>query len=181
MKKLFEPIAFRLNSFRLDAELAAGRPAETSARHARRARMLVAPSARRSLAAGWQQLLAGAAQPQRGLSGRAPISRRRVLAAEPEIRSLIDALNAGGPVPVQGVALARRLLTDGAGPVYNRSATDDLARRVTQAALELDPSRPLMAAEPAAGIPARSPAPAGPTSPAGPQAAAIPAARTTGR
>jgi hypothetical protein len=146
MNKFAEPIVFRLNCFRLDAELAAGQPAETSARHARRARMLVAPSARRSLAAGWEHLLAAASQPRRGLSGRAPISRRRVQAAEPEIRSLIDALNASGPVPVQGVALARRLLTDGTGPVYNRAATDDLAQCVTQAALELDPGRPLMAA-----------------------------------
>jgi hypothetical protein len=182
MTKLVEPIVFRLNSFRLDTELAAGQAAETSARHARRASMLVAPSARRSLAAGWEHLLTVATRPARGISGRVPIRRRQVLLAEPEIRDLIDALNAIGPVPVQGVALARLLLTDGTGPVYNPAATDDLAQRVGRAVLELDPARPLMAARtPAAGLHARRPAPAGPTSPAGPEAAAAPAAQMTGR
>jgi hypothetical protein len=156
MKKLVEPIVFRLSCFRLDTELAAGQPAETSGRHGRRARMLVAPSARRSLAAGWEHLLTVATRPARGLSGRAPIGRRQVLRAEPEIRDLIGALNASGPVPVQGVALARLLLTDGTGPVYNRAATDDLAQRVSQAVLELDPARPLMAAPTV--IPAAKPA-----------------------
>jgi len=146
MPKIIEPIALHFVSARLDAELAAGAAAETSALHARRARMLVAPRARRSLACNWEHLLTAAAQPARGLSGRVPIRRARVLHAEPEIRVLIDALNASGPVPARGVALARHLLTDGVGPVYNRAASDDLARRVAQAALELDPARPLLSA-----------------------------------
>jgi hypothetical protein len=146
MQKIPEPIALHFASARLDAELAAGATAEASALHARRARMLVAPRARRSLARSWEHLLSIAAQPPRGLSGRVPIRRARVLQAEAEIRALIDALNASGPVPAQGVALARQLLTDGAGPVYNRAASDDLAERVAQAALELDPARPLLSA-----------------------------------
>jgi hypothetical protein len=144
MQKIFEPIALHLLSTRLDAELAAGRPAEASALHARRARALVGPRNRSCLAASWEHLLSAAAQPARGLSGRTPIRRGRVLGAEPEIRALIDALNSCGPVPAQGVALARELLTDGAGPVYNRAAADDLGERVAQAALELDPARPLL-------------------------------------
>jgi hypothetical protein len=144
MQKIFEPIALHFRSAQIDDELAAGRPAETSALHARRARTLVAPRNRGALAANWEQLLSAAARPVRGLSGRVPIRRARVLAAETEIRTLIDALNSSGPVPAQGVALARRLLTDGTGPVYNRAAADDLSERVAQAALELDPARPLL-------------------------------------
>ncbi len=146
MPKLLEPIAVHLAAARLDAELAAGTSAEAGPLHARRARTLVAPRARRSLARSWEHLLSLAAQPPHGLSGRVPIRRARVLHAEPEIRALIDALEASGPVPARGVALARQLLTDGAGPVYNRAAADDLAERVAQAALELDPARPLLPA-----------------------------------
>jgi hypothetical protein len=144
MQKILEPITLHFRCAQIDDELAAGRPAETSALHARRARRLVAPRHRARLAANWEHLLALTAQPVRGLSGRVPIRRGRVLAAELEIRALIDALNSSGPVPAQGVALARQLLTDGSGPVYNRAAADDLGERVAQAALELDPARPLL-------------------------------------
>jgi hypothetical protein len=144
MRKIFEPIALHFLSTQIDDELAAGHPAETSALHARRARTLVAPRNRARLAGNWERLLAAAARPRRGLSGRVPIARARVLDAEPEILTLIDALNSGGPVPAQGVALARQLLTDGTGPVYNRAAFDDLGERVAQAASELDPARPLL-------------------------------------
>jgi hypothetical protein len=146
MQNIFEPIILHLQSGKLDAELAAGMPAETSARHARRARMLVAPDARRELAASWEQLLQIAARPRRGVSGRAPIRRRRVLGAVSEIRFLIDALNAGGPVPVQGVAMARRLLTEVSSPVYSDTG-GDLAELVCAAAARLDPSAPLMAVD----------------------------------
>jgi hypothetical protein len=147
MNKFVEPIVFRLNCFRLDAQLAAGQPAESSARHARRARMLVAPRARRSLADSWEHLLTVATRPARGLSGRAPIRRRQVLRAEPEIRDLIGALNASGPVPAQGVAMARLLLTDGTSLIYSVGDDDaDLAELVCEAARRLDPSQPLMAA-----------------------------------
>jgi hypothetical protein len=146
MQNIFEPIIFHLAGAQLDADLAAGLPAETSTRHARRARMLVAPDARRELATSWEHLLQIAARPRRGVSGRAPIRRRRVLEAVSEIRFLIDALNAGGPVPAQGVAMARRLLTEVSSPVYSDTG-GDLAELVCAAAARLDPSEPLMAAD----------------------------------
>jgi hypothetical protein len=147
MPKIFEPILFRITAHRLDAELAAGQSAETSERHARRARMLVAPRSRRALAVNWEHALELAARPPGGLSGRVPVSRRRVLDAEPEIRRLIDALNASGPVPARGVAMARQLLTESGSPVYavNRPALD-LGELVGEAARRLDPAEPLMAA-----------------------------------
>ena len=79
----------------------------------------------------------------RGLSGRVPIRRERVNRAEPEIRELITALRATGPIPSRGVAIATSLLTDGCGPIYNPKAPDNLGATVALAVEHLDPTLPL--------------------------------------
>jgi hypothetical protein len=133
----------RLNPARLDADLAAGRPPESSPRHAARASRLVRPRMRRTLAANWEHLIVTAQGPAGGRSNRAPISRERVRRAESEIRELITALRAAGPIPARGVAIATRLLTDGCSPIYNAKASDDLAATVALAVEHLDPTTPL--------------------------------------
>lgn len=101
MANLFDNIVLRLNRARLDADLAAGRSPETSPRHAVRARGLVAPRMRHALASNWEHLLLTAQGPRRGPTNRAPIRRERVHRAQPEIRELITALRATGPIPAR--------------------------------------------------------------------------------
>jgi hypothetical protein len=143
MPILPENIKLRLNSARLDADLAAGVAPEVSALHAARARRLVSPRIRHACAANWEHLLLTSREPARGVSGRAPIRRARVNRAEPEIRKLITALRATGPVPSRGVAIAANLLTDGRGPIYNPKAPDNLTATLALAVEHLDPAQPL--------------------------------------
>jgi hypothetical protein len=143
MPNLLDNILLRLNPARLDADLAAGRPPETSPRHAARARSLVTPRMRHALASNWEHLLVTARGPTRGLTNRAPIRRERIHRAEGEIRELIAALRATGPIPARGVAIATRLLTDGRGPIYNSEVPDDLTATVELALEHLDPTQPL--------------------------------------
>ena len=73
-----------------------------------------------------------------------PIRRERLHRAEPEIRELIEALRASGPIPARGVAIATNLLTDGGGPIYNAKASDDLTATVIRAMKHLNPALPLV-------------------------------------
>jgi hypothetical protein len=138
MQNLSEKILLRLRAARLDADLAAGMSPETSPRHGMRARRLVTPRMRHSLAGDWEHLLLVSHRATRGLSGRVPIRRERLHRAEPEIRELIEALRASGPVPARGVAIATNLLTDGRGPIYNAKVTDDLTATVMRAVEHLN-------------------------------------------
>lgn len=144
MSRLFDQILLRLDPSHVDRELAAGWPPEISPRHAIRARRLVAPRMRHALAGSLEHLLSIASGPLAGLSSRAPIHRERVRQAEPEIRRLIVALRAAGPIPVRGVAIAADLLTNGRGPIYNPVAPADLTTTITLALEHLDPAVPLM-------------------------------------
>ena len=130
----------------LDAALAAGRPPESSRLLAARARDLVSPRRRTSLAGSWEHLLLVARRARQGRhSGRAavPVCADRILAAEPAIRDLMNLLAAPLPVPARGVAMARVLLTDAISPVYNRRAGVALTNALQAAATQLDPTLPL--------------------------------------
>ena len=70
----------------------------------------------------------------------------RVLAAEPDVLELIAHLRTALPVAARGVAAARVLLTDGAGPVYHRWPATGLRDALQAAAAQLEPSTPLFAA-----------------------------------
>lgn len=144
MRNLYEKLVLCLNAASLDADLAAGLPPEMSPRHAARARRLVSPRARHALAGNWEHLLLISHGATPGMSGRVPIHRQRLHRAEPEIRELIAALRATGPVPARGVAIATELLTDGSGPIYNAKAFYELTARVIQAVEHLNPALPLM-------------------------------------
>jgi hypothetical protein len=133
----------RVRAMRLDAELAAGRSADTDRLRAVRAATLVAPAVRGELAESWQRLLERADHP-RSASRQVPIARAGILGAESEIRELIGALTRRVPVPARGVAMACLLLVDGAGPVYNPSCGIDLGAAVHEAVRHLDPGIDLM-------------------------------------
>lgn len=143
MRSLRDNFSARVNPGRIDGDLAAGVSPEASVQHAARARRLVTPRARRSLADNWEHLLLTSRRPAGGLPGRAPIRRTRVRRAEPEIRELIAALRATGPMPARGIAIAVTLLADGRGPIYNPHAQDDLGAKLQLAIEHLNPALPL--------------------------------------
>jgi hypothetical protein len=57
---------------------------------------------------------------------RAPLCRDRILAAEPDLRDLLDALTDAYLRQPRGIAMASQLLCDGTGPLYNRRSPADL-------------------------------------------------------
>jgi hypothetical protein len=130
--------------FTLDAELAAGASPDTDLLRAVRATTLVTLAERRELADDWERLLAEARRPVRRRA-RVLFRRDQVLAVEHDVREMLSALSAPLPVPARGVAMARTLLTDGTGPLYNRSHPRDLGDAVREATRQLDPATALSA------------------------------------
>jgi hypothetical protein len=56
---------------------------------------------------------------------------------------MLDALVTPLPVPARGVAMALRLLCDGAGPLYDPHSKTDLVAALREARGQLDPAMPL--------------------------------------
>jgi hypothetical protein len=124
----------------LDRRLAQGHPSESSHLSAVRAQVLVSPARRCALAQNWESLLVQARTPPVMRDPRVPVNRKGIIACEPDIRALLDALQAPLPVPARGVAMASLLLAHGAGPVYDRRPSADLGTAVREATAQLDPS-----------------------------------------
>lgn len=133
----------RWRGFSLDAQLAAGSSPDGTRLLAVRARTLVAPAGRERLAHNWD-LLVRAASERPASRLRTPLCRDRILAAEPDILAMRQALRAGLPVPARGVAMASSLLADATGPVYNRRSPVELRDAVRAAVTHLDPASHLM-------------------------------------
>jgi len=111
----------------LDRALADGADPEGNAYLAARALQLTSVKSRRHLADGVRRALAvgterspGTARPGRmpAWSARVPVRRDSVATAAAELGALPGYLLADRPVPAQGVAMVRQLLSDGAGPLY---------------------------------------------------------------
>jgi hypothetical protein len=150
-RRLGDGVLARVFGASLDAELAAGRPPESSRLLAARARDIVSLRRRRSIANSWEHVLRVARRTQRvrrtgshTTAAAAPVCADQLVAAEPAIRDLMNRLSAPLPVPARGVAMARVLLTDGTSPVYNSHACLDLGETVAAAAAQLDPALPLL-------------------------------------
>lgn len=124
--------------FSLDARLAAGASPEDDRLLAARASVLVDPPRRQRLARDWARL-ARMARERPAASLRTPLRRDRVIAADAEILALQESLRSPLPVPVRGVAMASRLLSDAAGPVYSRRSPVDLRAALRDAIRQMDP------------------------------------------
>jgi hypothetical protein len=114
----------------LDRELALGLPPWRGGPRAARARYIVSPAGRRQLIRGWNRLLDLARRPPSAHSTRGPVCRRALAAAERDVRVMLGVMAAERPITARGAALARALLTDGAGPLYNARSDRDLAGEV---------------------------------------------------
>ena len=114
----------------LDRELALGLPPWRGGPRAARARFIVSQAGRRQLIRGWNRLLDLAHRPPSGRSARGPVCRRALAGAEQDVRTMLGVLAAQRPITSRGAAMARALLTDGTGPLYNPRSSRDLAGEV---------------------------------------------------
>lgn len=134
----FDGPTARVFASSLDRQLAAGRSPESSQLLATRAAQLASARMRRKLARNLDHLL--------DLVNRAPTVRGpRVLVpyqsikeVEPELREMLTKL--ATPTSARGVAMARALLSDGTGPLFNRHSSTNLRDAIHHATAQLDRS-----------------------------------------
>ena len=134
-----------LRASSLDRQLAAGRPPESGRLLAARAQKLVSPRMRRKLANDWERVVDLARYSPPNHCPHVPVCRHEVAAAEPELSEMLSFLLAPRPTAVRGVAMVRVLLSNGAGPLFNRHSPIGLRAAVRQATASLDPSTALAA------------------------------------
>ena len=130
----------RVRARSLDAALIAGRAPDSGLAIALRAQRLIGHDERRRLAAALRALVAVAHAPGPTGGMRAPVSRSTVLGCAAALEDLADRLGERGPVAARGVALAGRLLSDGAGPAHDcsqRAGARAFAAAVDEARLAL--------------------------------------------
>lgn len=128
-----------LSGARLDRDLAMGVSPDADVVHALRARLLVRPRQRRSMA----RCLSRAVDEAEGTAchspAAVPTARGRVLAAAGELRCLAELLLTPAPLPARGLAMVSVLVSDGAGPLYYERSPDDLRQRALRAVAAIDP------------------------------------------
>jgi hypothetical protein len=95
----------------------------------RRARVRVARNLR--------NLLDEAEHPSRGIGCAVPVQRGQVLAERDLLKQLADALDSEDELSPRGILLVRRLLTDGASPVYAPTPNGALHDALTDASAAL--------------------------------------------
>jgi len=127
----------------LDLRLARGESPVNSALLSERARLLANPLRRAEMANSWRRLIEDACvvktpHVRRVVDARVPINKEMVRRAEDAIDSLVHALERP-VVAIRGVAMARELLCDGAGPVYSDHSGFELCDIVTEITWYLDP------------------------------------------
>lgn len=130
-------VRVRMRTAEIDRELARGRSPDSDPLTRERALQLVSESTRRKIARGLELALRQA-DADLSLRTQAPVSREAVREAAPALETLIARLLDGGQVSPQGVARAKVLLSDGAGPLFLRRAGDGLLRAAGSARSALD-------------------------------------------
>jgi hypothetical protein len=127
----------RLLASYLDHQLAQGRSPEERGLLGARAQVLVSPVMRVALAENWSNILEQARKPPVMRGHTVPLNRQCIVASEREIHEMIAALVASVPIPVRGSAMVSWLLRDGAGPLYDRRRSADLAGVLREATAQL--------------------------------------------
>jgi hypothetical protein len=124
----------------LDRRLAAGADPARDPELAARATILLRRTTRMQIAEGLQSAAASARSGAgaHSLSAVVPVAGVDVLEASDDIEALAQRLSSPEPVRPQGVALARELLVDGAGPLYVPHRDDTLALTARHALIALD-------------------------------------------
>jgi len=124
---------------RLDMALAGrARPGDDPAQRLR-ATQLLREDERRRVARGLRSAVASAYAPRGGWSPRVPVAPRGVRLGRSALERLASRLGSAAPVSARGVAQARLLLTDGAGPLYRDEEPERLRTAALDALRALDP------------------------------------------
>jgi len=105
---------------------------------AARAWQLTRPRARARMTRTLTGVLLEAGEPAARRGAAVPVRRSEVEVARDEIARVVARLRDPRPVRARGMAMLRRLLTDGDGPLYAPNAEDELWRRVRRASIALD-------------------------------------------
>ncbi len=113
---VFARIASHLHASSLERQLIAGVDPLSSPALAARAATLTSRRTRTQLAAGLERSLLAARGHQRRWWAVSPHSP--LLANAAELRELAELLRGGEPLRAAGMAMLKRLLTDGSGPAY---------------------------------------------------------------
>jgi hypothetical protein len=103
-----------------------------------RARRIVSPSGRRSLAESWERVLDQASRPPVPRTPRWPLCRGRIVAAEGDVREMLAAVMGALPVAARGAAMASVLLSDGTGPLHSYRSPLDLGAAVREATRQMN-------------------------------------------
>jgi hypothetical protein len=133
----WDRLVARLRASALDHELAAGASPDSTVPLAVHAGRLCEPAQRLLLARSLTRIVAASDEPARSRL-KAPICRRAVQQARPELAALAGRLSASGPVDVHGVARVRTLLADGTGPLYQPAPPEHLRRELAEVIDALD-------------------------------------------
>jgi hypothetical protein len=124
----------------LDRQLAQGRSPGSSPALAIRARQIVSPAGRHELTKEWDHVLDLAGRPPVPRTPRAPLCRRRIVAAEGDVREMVTVLAGPLPIAARGAAMARLLLIDGTGPLHDNRCPVGLGAAVRAATGQMDPN-----------------------------------------
>jgi hypothetical protein len=124
---------------RFDEALAAGEDPARDPRLAAHAARLARPHQISALAHGLERAVEAAERPQPLLSSAVPVRAHEVLASRDELLGLVALLRTTPNPPPRALALSRRLLLDGASPLFNPEAAGTLRGAVNKARLAFDP------------------------------------------
>jgi hypothetical protein len=124
---------------KFDEELAAGADPAADPRLAAHATRLARPHQIAAVADGLERAVVAADRPQPLLSSAVPVRAREVLASRDELLSLVALLRTTPTPPARALALSRRLLLDGASPLFNPDADGTLGGAVDEARLAFHP------------------------------------------
>ncbi len=128
----------RLHAFALDGRLAAGERTDGDPLLAARAWQLTHRATRDRLAVALDGVLDELdCVPGTRVGAAIPVHRREAEIARSELIRLAERLRDEAPVAAKGVALVRRLLTDGASALYLPSAGEELWQALRRASIAL--------------------------------------------
>jgi hypothetical protein len=125
---------------RFDDALAAGADPAGDPRLAAHSARLARPHQIAALADGLERAVEAADRRQPLLSSAVPVRAREVLASRDELLSLVALLRTTPNPPPRALALSRRLLLDGASPLFSPEAAGTLRGTVDEARLAFHPN-----------------------------------------
>lgn len=128
----------RMRARQSDRALASGISPDSSACLSVRAHELIGGPTRLALARAIRRLVQHAGHPVTPMSFHVPICRSKVWRSRKTLEDLADRLLTDGPLDARGLAQIRLLLSDGAGPLYDRPNADDLEPALECAIAALD-------------------------------------------